>query len=133
MLFTEIRVPFGGLTSNALNRYADFFEIALGDVMLPLWVPKRKCQGRATIRLTVGPPRLRYLRNVRCQRATGRIASIGLAAQILRALSCARLAILTVALTYALSVLVGMAMVHSGNGFALAQRASLIARATART
>jgi hypothetical protein len=29
MLFTEIRVPFGGLTSNALNRYADFCEIAL--------------------------------------------------------------------------------------------------------
>jgi hypothetical protein len=47
------------------------------------------------------------------------------------ALSRARLGILTIALTYALSVLVGMVLVHTGNEFALAQRDDLIASARA--
>jgi hypothetical protein len=51
--------------------------------------------------------------------------------QILRALQRARFGILTVGLTYVLAVLVGMALVHAGNGFALAQRDSLVARAMA--
>jgi len=41
----------------------------------------------------------------------------------------ARFGILLIAITYALSVTSGMAMVHSGNAFALAFRDSLVARA----
>ena len=44
----------------------------------------------------------------------------------------ARFGILIVALTYALSVSAGMAMVHAGSGFALAYRDSLVARAHRR-
>jgi uncharacterized membrane protein SpoIIM required for sporulation len=40
----------------------------------------------------------------------------------IRAISRARYAILTVAVTYAISVLVGMIMVHAGNTFALSYR-----------
>lgn len=50
---------------------------------------------------------------------------------ILRALSRSRIAILTVALTYAISVTIGMAMVHFGNEFALSYRDSLVANARA--
>jgi len=49
--------------------------------------------------------------------------------QFLGALSRAHLGILTVAVTYALSVVVGIVMVHTGNEFALAQRDNLIANA----
>ncbi len=52
-------------------------------------------------------------------------------AEILGALSRARLGILTVALTYAFAVLVGIGMAHTGNQFALAQRDNLIASAKA--
>ena len=55
----------------------------------------------------------------------------GLLAQVIAALGRARLGILTIALAYALSVVVGAGMVHAGNGFALAQRDSLVARARA--
>jgi hypothetical protein len=44
----------------------------------------------------------------------------------LRALSRARFGILTVAAAYGLSVVAGMAMVHAGNGFALAQRDRIV-------
>ena len=46
-------------------------------------------------------------------------------------MSRARLGILTIALTYVLSLVVGAGMVHAGNRFALAQRDSLIARTRA--
>jgi hypothetical protein len=48
---------------------------------------------------------------------------------IWRALQRARLGILTVALTYMLSVAVGIAMVHGGNGFALRYRDKIVYRA----
>lgn len=51
--------------------------------------------------------------------------------QVLRALSRARLPILTVALTYLLSVIVGLGMVHAGNDFALGYRDRLVANAQA--
>jgi hypothetical protein len=47
---------------------------------------------------------------------------------ILSALSRARLAILTIALTYALSLGVGMVMAQTGNRFALAYRDQLVAK-----
>jgi len=50
---------------------------------------------------------------------------------ILRALSRNRIAILTVALTYAISVTIGITMVHFGNEFALSYRDSLAANARA--
>ncbi len=50
---------------------------------------------------------------------------------IIRALSRARLAILTFAVTYFISVLVGAVMVHSGNEFALTYRDDLVVRAKA--
>jgi hypothetical protein len=50
---------------------------------------------------------------------------------VLRALSRARLPILTVALTYLLSVVVGLGMVHAGNDFALGYRDRLVANAQA--
>ena len=57
--------------------------------------------------------------------------SISLGAQILRALARARVGIVTMALTYLLSLVTGMVMVHTGNEFALAQRDSLVTRAQA--
>jgi uncharacterized membrane protein SpoIIM required for sporulation len=45
---------------------------------------------------------------------------------ILRALSRARIAILTVGLTYLVSVIVGMIMVHAGNTFAVDYRDSIV-------
>lgn len=53
-----------------------------------------------------------------------RIASI--APSILRALSRARIAILTVGLTYLVSVVVGMIMVHAGNKFAVGYRDRIV-------
>ena len=53
------------------------------------------------------------------------------ACQVLRALSRARLPILTVALTYLLSVVVGLGMVHAGNDLALGYRDRLVANARA--
>ena len=50
---------------------------------------------------------------------------------ISRAVSRARLAILTIAATYIVSVIVGAVMVHSGNRFALDYAANLVARARA--
>lgn len=50
---------------------------------------------------------------------------------IIRALFRARLAILTFAVTYFISVLVGAVMVHTGNEFALSYRDDLVARAQA--
>ncbi len=49
----------------------------------------------------------------------------------IRAVSRARTAILTIAFTYVLSVIVGMVMVHGGNGFALDYADSLVAKAQA--
>jgi len=57
--------------------------------------------------------------------------SLSLRVQILRALSRARLGILTIGLTYLLSVSVGAVMVHSGNAFALSARDRLVTRARA--
>jgi hypothetical protein len=54
-----------------------------------------------------------------------------LLAQVGAALSRARLGILTIGLTYILSLTVGAGLVHAGNGFALAQRDALLARARA--
>ena len=48
-----------------------------------------------------------------------------------RAVSRARTAILTIAFTYVLSVIVGIVMVHGGNGFALDYADSLVAKAQA--
>jgi uncharacterized membrane protein SpoIIM required for sporulation len=53
--------------------------------------------------------------------------SIG--ASVTRALQRARIAILTVALTYLLSVSVGMVMVHTGNQWAIAHRDRIVSRA----
>jgi uncharacterized membrane protein SpoIIM required for sporulation len=50
---------------------------------------------------------------------------------IVRALSRARVAILTIALAYVLSLVIGVVMVHAGNEFALSYRDSLVARAHA--
>lgn len=50
---------------------------------------------------------------------------------VFRAVSRARLPILTIALTYALSVIVGAVMVHSGNKFALDYADSLVAQSSA--
>ena len=50
---------------------------------------------------------------------------------VLRALARARFAILTVGVTYLVSVLTGMLMVQSGNRFALAYRDRVVARAQA--
>ncbi len=50
---------------------------------------------------------------------------------IIKALSRARLPILTFAVTYFLSVLVGAVMVHTGNEFALTYRDDLVERAQA--
>jgi hypothetical protein len=52
-------------------------------------------------------------------------------AQIIRALSRARFGILTIALTYILSIAIGALMVHTGIGFAIAYRDNLVARADA--
>jgi hypothetical protein len=54
-----------------------------------------------------------------------------IAMPIFRALSRARLGVLTIALTYVLSVAIGAWMVHTGIGFALTYRDNLIARANA--
>lgn len=51
--------------------------------------------------------------------------------RFLRALSRARFGILTIAAAYALSVVVGMTMVHVGDGFALGERDRIIANARA--
>jgi hypothetical protein len=59
------------------------------------------------------------------------VGAYKLPAQVIAALGRARLGILTIALTYLLSLAVGAGMVHAGNSFALAQRDSLIARARA--
>lgn len=56
---------------------------------------------------------------------------ITIGAQVSRALSRARLGILTMALMYALSLAGGMVMVHTGSEFALAYRDSLVTRAQA--
>jgi uncharacterized membrane protein SpoIIM required for sporulation len=48
---------------------------------------------------------------------------------IARALSRARCSILTVALTYLVSVIVGIAMVHAGNDFAIGYRDTIVSRA----
>ena|SRR5713226_547615 len=48
---------------------------------------------------------------------------------VLRAVSRARTAILSIVLTYVLSVAVGIGMVHAGNRFALSYRDKLVARA----
>lgn len=50
---------------------------------------------------------------------------------IFRALLRARTAILTIALTYVISVLLGVFMVHTGNQFALSYRDNLVARVRA--
>ena len=50
---------------------------------------------------------------------------------IVRALSRARIPILTIALAYVLSLVIGIIMVHTGNEFALSYRDSLVARAHA--
>src|SRR5512141_1147036 len=52
-------------------------------------------------------------------------------APVVRALARARLPILSVALTYVLSVAAGAVMVHTGNAWALGQVDSLLARASA--
>ena len=52
-------------------------------------------------------------------------------ASVLRALTRARWSILSVALTYALSVTVGAVLVHTGNPFALGQLDSLLGRVNA--
>lgn len=52
-----------------------------------------------------------------------------LAGRVIRAFRRARVPILTVALTYALSVSAGMVMVHTGNEFALAYRDRIVGRA----
>jgi len=54
-------------------------------------------------------------------------------ANIWRALTRARLAILTAALTYLLSVVFGAVLVHTGNAFALGQYDSLMGRVNATT
>ena len=51
---------------------------------------------------------------------TGEAISLG--GQVIRAMRRARVAILTVALTYFVSVVIGMGMVHAGNAFALNYR-----------
>jgi uncharacterized membrane protein SpoIIM required for sporulation len=48
---------------------------------------------------------------------------------ISRALSRARLSILTVALTYLVSVIVGIVMVHAGNEFAVTYRDTIVSKA----
>jgi uncharacterized membrane protein SpoIIM required for sporulation len=50
---------------------------------------------------------------------------------VIRALQRARLPILTVALTYVVSVAAGILMAHSGNEFALAQRDTIVSTAQA--
>ena len=50
--------------------------------------------------------------------------------RIRQALRRARFSILTIALTYILSVAAGMSMVHSGNEFALHYRDNLVGTAT---
>jgi uncharacterized membrane protein SpoIIM required for sporulation len=51
-------------------------------------------------------------------------------ANIVTAIQRARYSILTVALTYGVSVLIGIVMVHAGNPFALHYRDQLVAKAT---
>jgi uncharacterized membrane protein SpoIIM required for sporulation len=48
---------------------------------------------------------------------------------VLRALARARMPILTAALTYALAVVVGVIMVHTGSEFAIARRDAIVAKA----
>jgi hypothetical protein len=48
---------------------------------------------------------------------------------VIRAIGRARLSILTIAATYVLGILVGMAMVHTGNAFALHYRDQLVGQA----
>ena len=48
---------------------------------------------------------------------------------VIRALYRARMAILTVALTYFVTVIIGMVMAHAGNGFAQASRDRIVANA----
>lgn len=55
--------------------------------------------------------------------------SIGVAGAVLRALYRARIPILTVGLTYMLSVGVGIVLVYTGNQFALAYRDKIVANA----
>jgi hypothetical protein len=52
--------------------------------------------------------------------------TIGIFPSIIRALSRARVPILTVALTYAVSVVIGIVMVNAGNAFALQYRDQLV-------
>lgn len=59
--------------------------------------------------------------------ADGEVKSPGLS--VIRALYRARVPILTVALTYLVSVVAGMIMVHSGNAFALTQRDRIVSKA----
>jgi len=51
------------------------------------------------------------------------------ASTILRAVSRARAAILSVALTYVVSVTIGLVLAHTGNGFALAHRNGIVGTA----
>jgi len=53
----------------------------------------------------------------------------GIGLLVLRALSRARVPILTVALTYFASVAIGIGMVHTGNAFALAYRDNIVSKA----
>ena len=53
----------------------------------------------------------------------------GIILLVIRALTRARVPILTIALTYALSVVVGMIMVHMGNDFAITYRDNIVANA----
>ncbi len=57
--------------------------------------------------------------------------SLDVGMTISRALARARLSILTVGLTYLISVVIGMVMVHTGNPFALASRDRIVAQAQA--
>lgn len=60
---------------------------------------------------------------------TANMTSSNIGLSVLRALSRARIPILTVALTYVIAVVIGIAMVHAGNEFALAYGDNLVARA----
>jgi uncharacterized membrane protein SpoIIM required for sporulation len=50
-------------------------------------------------------------------------------ALVIRSLYRSRIAVLTVALTYFLAVIIGILMVHTGNGFALASRDRIVSNA----
>jgi hypothetical protein len=64
--------------------------------------------------------------NYRLLEENGEINGVGL---LIRAFSRARVPILTVALTYFVSVVIGMVMVHTGNAFALTTRDQIVSNA----